>query len=82
MSWVVRVGELSLAEEDVTVAQAVDISRLAGGGWETLNPLHGPSAAAAIVTCVLVAGGAGLDEAVAVVQAMPAAELLACVVRG
>lgn len=82
MSWLVKVGDILLAEDDLTVAQAVDISQLAGGGWETLNPLHSPAAAAAVVTCALVVGGAELDKAVAEVQAMPAADLLACVVRG
>lgn len=80
--WLVRVGDLELYERDLTVAQAIDISRLAGGGWETLKPLHGPAATAAIVVCVLVSGGADPDAARTQVQSMPAAELLACVVRG
>lgn len=78
--WVVRVGEWELHERELTVAQAVDISRLAGGGWETLDPTHSPAAAAAIVTALLVAHGAEPDEAAMKVNVMPALDLLACVV--
>lgn len=80
--WLVRVGELSLCERDVTVEQAADICRLAGGGWEMLDPMHSPAAAAAIVTCILVADGAKPELALARVNGMLATELLACVVRG
>lgn len=80
--WMVQIGELSLSEREMTVAQAVDITRLAGGGWEMLDPLHSPAATAAVVTALLVAHGMDPDEAAAKVNVMPALELLACVVRG
>lgn len=81
--WEVRVGDLTLDESELTVEQAIAISRLAGGGWETLNPLHSPAACAAIVVAVLVTKGGHSDEsAAAAVDSMSAAGLLACVIRG
>lgn len=82
MGWRVKVADLELDEDEVTVAQAADIARLAGGGWETLDPLLSPGAAAAIVTVMLMSAGSPEVEAMVEVNAMRALDLLAAIVKG
>lgn len=76
MGWRVKVGDVEWSEEQVTVADAADICQLAGGGWEMLNPLTGPAAAAAIVTLLRARHGEDVAIVAKEVQAMPAGDLL------
>jgi hypothetical protein len=55
------------------------VARLAGGGWEMLDPLRSPAAAAAIAMVMLMSSGVPEVEAVVKVNAMPALDLLDCV---
>lgn len=82
MGWQVKVGDLEWSEEEVTVNDAVDICQMAGGGWEMLNPLTGPTAAAAIVTRLLALHGTDITVAAKEVAAMPAGDLLGCFIGG
>lgn len=73
------IGDLSLIESELSAADAVDICRLAGAGWD-VHPLHSPEIAVAVAVCLLsTRGGHSVDDAVEVVKAMPAADLLACI---
>lgn len=81
--WQVTVGELVWNESEVTVDEAVDIARLAGGAWEVLDPMRSIPGAAAIVTVLLAKrGGLGLKAATAFVNALPYVDLFACITKG
>lgn len=79
--WIVAYSGLVLCESDLTVEQAIAISRLVGGGWETVNPLHSPAACAAVVVTLLVRSGRDEAEAAREVDAMKASDLLDCVIQ-
>lgn len=83
MGWQVTVGDLTWDEEQVTTAEAVAVTAKTGGGWDTLHPLHSPASTAAVVhTLLVVRGGHDAEAAWMIVNAMPAAVLLACVTKG
>lgn len=80
--WVVVHDGHMLCESDLTVEQAIAVSRLAGGGWETVNPLHSPAACAAVVVTLLVTkAGRDEKETAREVDAMKASDLLGCVIQ-
>lgn len=78
--WTVRIGDQVVTEKSITAGEAVDMARIAGRGWASLDPLDSPLSLCAIVSVLRATRlGDDLDEAIAAVADIPAAELLALV---
>jgi hypothetical protein len=78
--WTVRIGDQVVAEKSITGGEAVDMARIAGRGWASLDPLDSPLSLCAIVAVLRSTRlGEELDEAIGAVADIPAAELLALV---
>lgn len=70
------------SNESITVGEAIDIALLAGGGWAALDPYEHPASLAAIVAVLRATRLGEVAEAtMAAVRAMPAAELMGCLVE-
>lgn len=80
--WAITYEGHTWTSESITVAEALDIALLAGGGWAALDPYGHPASLAAIVSVLRATRlGEAAEEAMLAVRAMPAAELMGCLVE-
>jgi hypothetical protein len=65
MRWHVRLGDLDVTEDDLTIDEAYQIERESGGNWRDINPLQSAAHARALLVALFQSRrGLSYDEAV------------------